>query len=76
MYLMKLATINPAALNRYLAHERLSNEDLNELIKEALSRDLALEFVGVASYVPQFALQEQFMLDFAKKQYSSYDSCI
>ena len=62
--------INPAALNRYLAHERLSNEDLNELIKDAFSRELALELVNAAAYVPQYAMQEQFMRDFAKKQYS------
>ena len=35
-----------------------------------MSRELALEFVEAASYVPQFAAQEQFMHDFAKKQYS------
>jgi Parvulin-like peptidyl-prolyl isomerase len=62
--------INPAALNRYLSHERLSSEDLNGLVKEALSRELVLEFVGVASYVPQFVAQEQYMQDVAKKQYS------
>ena len=62
--------INPAALNNYLARERISNEDLNELIKDALSREIALEYVGISSYVPQFVAQEQFMTDFAKKQYS------
>lgn len=63
-------TINPAALNNYLSHERLSGEDLNELIKEALSRELALEFANIASYVPQFALHDEYMKDDAKKQYS------
>lgn len=62
--------INPAALSRYLTHERISHEELNELIKEALTREVALGLVNVAPYVPQFATQEQFMKDIAKKQYS------
>jgi peptidyl-prolyl cis-trans isomerase D len=63
-------TINPAALNNYLSQERLTGEDLNELIKEALARELALEFANIASYIPQYALQEEYLKDEAKKQYS------
>ena len=62
--------VNPAALKNYLDHHRISNEEFNDLIKEALSRELALDLVEVAGYVPQFAVQEQFMHDFAKKRYS------
>ena len=66
----EMGNINPAALARYMAHERMTNEELNELIKNALSREFALEAVGVASYVPQFAVREQFIHDMLKKQYS------
>ena len=62
--------INPAALNNYLSHERLSGEDLNELIREALAREMALECAGIASYVPQYAVREKYMQDEAQKQYS------
>jgi peptidyl-prolyl cis-trans isomerase D len=63
-------TINPAALNNYLSHERLSGEDLNELIKDAAARELALEVAGIAHYVPQYAVKQEYMRDEAKKQYS------
>jgi peptidyl-prolyl cis-trans isomerase D len=66
----EMGNINPAALARYMAHERMTNEELNELIKNALSREFALEAVSVSSYVPQFAVRERFIHDMLKKQYS------
>lgn len=62
--------LNPAALNRYLAQQRVSHEGFNELIREAFSRELALGAVSMSSYVPQFALQEKLKSDNAKKQFS------
>ena len=62
--------VNPVALNRYLSQERLTGDDLNDLIREALAREMTLEFVGIAAYAPQFALQEEFLRDHTQKQYS------
>ena len=63
-------SINPAALNKYMAHQRMSNDDLNNLIKDALDRELALELVEIGSYVPNFAVQEEYLKDSVKKKYS------
>jgi hypothetical protein len=66
----EMGNINSAALASYKAREHLTDEELNELIKNSLLRELVLDAVGIASYVPQCALREKFMHDVLKKQYS------
>lgn len=63
-------TINPAALHQYLAREQITAEDYLEIVQNALERSIALECVSMASYVPKFAVQQRFIKEQVKKQYS------
>ncbi len=57
-------------LNRYLQRTNISHDELNELIGVSLGRDLCLDLIGVASYVPAYAMRERFQKSESKKQYS------
>lgn len=62
--------INSAALHQYLAREQISAEDYIEMVKGALERSITMEWASLAAYVPQFAIQQRFVKDQVKKQYS------
>ena len=73
-------SLNPAALSHYMAREKISEQELNAMIKDALARDTVLDFVKLASYAPQFALRDQYQHDYVKKSYEvmtiNYDSIV
>lgn len=62
--------INPAALNRYMVQQKMTQDSLNQLIQGALERNMALELVDIASYVPSFATKEEFAKESVKKKFS------
>lgn len=62
--------VNPAALNRYMARQKLSSTELNNIIKDLFDREMVLELVDVASYVPAFQVKEEFIKESSKKKYS------
>ena len=63
--------VNEQALVYYLQRAHISDEEFQQMIKQALERSLILSFASAASYVPAFTYRQQYMQEYAKKEFSS-----
>lgn len=62
--------LNISLVNRYLAHNRLSMQDFEEMIEKKIQRSLALSLASSASYVSNKALKDYYLQNYLAKDYT------
>jgi parvulin-like peptidyl-prolyl isomerase len=62
--------LNITLVNRYLAHNRLSMQDFEDMIEKKVERSLALSLVSNGAYVSNKALKDYYIQNYLAKEYS------